>query len=165
MTFLEGRKVPEVSFPWPVPERKWTCTCGRVMDMSAAFCSACGTRRPEPRRCPNPNCGATVENDAEFCVRCGTPLGRSVGTGVGGSVGGSVSAGVGGSVGAGVGGSMGARAGGYSRPESVRETTKICPMCGNASRETAANCSFCGFDFNGKKFWGTLVKPTDDDMR
>lgn len=135
MTFLEGSRVPKMSFLRPTAERKWTCTCGRVMDMSAAFCSTCGTRRPEPRRCPN--CGATVENDAEFCVRCGTHLRRRTG----------------------------AEVGGYSPSEPAREATKICPMCGNAIRETAANCSFCGFDFNGKKFWGTLVKPTDDDMR
>ncbi|MBR4443663.1 MAG: FHA domain-containing protein [Clostridia bacterium] len=51
----------------------WTCPqCGRPVDGSARFCSACGAPRPEKRFCPK--CGSECKDGAAFCSKCGFRL-------------------------------------------------------------------------------------------
>ena len=53
--------------------KSWTCPhCGRTLEGSARFCSACGTQRPEKTYCPK--CGNENQPGAAFCPRCGTKL-------------------------------------------------------------------------------------------
>lgn len=211
---LVKRMIPAGTSMRSVIEKKWICpSCGGTMDMGAAFCYKCGTKRPEAKRCVK--CGSPLENGAAFCINCGTPVAGSgysgrepdvreekkicvkcgspvekgaafcikCGTPVAGSgypgrepgvreekkicsrCGSTIENGSAfctrcGTPVAGSGYS------GHSGPVSrvpASEPRKTCPACGKSIPETATVCSFCGYDFN-KKFWGTLSKPTDDDM-
>ena len=46
-----------------------------------------------------------------------------------------------------------------------RDDTKKCPSCGHIIPVEATVCSFCSYSFSGSsKLWGTLAKPSDDDL-
>ncbi len=49
----------------------WTCPgCGAALAAGTAFCTTCGTKKPEAARCIN--CGAELRPGAAFCTACGT---------------------------------------------------------------------------------------------
>ena len=57
----------------PLP-KAWRCrNCGTLMG-DGVYCVKCGSRKPEPRRCPA--CGAIVKREGAFCGSCGQPLPR-----------------------------------------------------------------------------------------
>ena len=49
----------------------WACpNCGAKNGNGQNFCSTCGAKKPEPRRCAT--CGATLKPGEVFCSNCGT---------------------------------------------------------------------------------------------
>ena len=50
---------------------KWECSnCKKVVE--GAFCSYCGTKKPEQRFCSK--CGEKIEGNAKFCSKCGNEM-------------------------------------------------------------------------------------------
>lgn len=46
-----------------------------------------------------------------------------------------------------------------------RDNTKKCPSCGHVIPAESTVCFFCSYSFSGSsKLWGTLAKPSDDDL-
>ena len=46
-----------------------------------------------------------------------------------------------------------------------RDNTKKCPSCGHIIPVESTVCAFCSYSLAGSsKLWGTLVKPSDDDL-
>lgn len=67
LVLSKGGKICGVDIP-AVPNFKWTCACGVQNSLSNAFCSACGSKRPEKPRC---ECGAAIVPGTKFCGKCG----------------------------------------------------------------------------------------------
>lgn len=67
---VTGVKIPGIKTP-PVPNFKWTCTCGFQNNLGNAFCSSCGQKRPEKPHC---ECGAVIVPGTKFCGKCGKSI-------------------------------------------------------------------------------------------
>lgn len=67
---VTGIRIPGIKTP-AMPTFKWTCSCGFQNNLSNAFCSSCGQKRPEKPRC---ECGAAIVPGTKFCGKCGKPI-------------------------------------------------------------------------------------------
>ncbi len=127
LSIVGDEKIVRVKIPSIIAIKKWTCpSCGSEMAVGSAFCTSCGTKRPEAFRCAN--CGRSLGRDVAFCPTCGTP------------------------------------SSGHVVP-SPTVKTKSCPSCGRLVSSKYDACPSCGYNFmSSSKLWGTLVKPSDDDL-
>ena len=57
----------------------WHCaSCGASMGAEAAFCTACGSKRPEALRCSA--CGSPLKKEMAFCPNCGARTSAGIGS-------------------------------------------------------------------------------------
>lgn len=73
MGLMPGQQVPYSQGNAP-GTGSWTCTCGNTMPSDSAFCSKCGSKKPDSSK-PNSDawkcsCGRVVQ-DGIFCPNCG----------------------------------------------------------------------------------------------